>query len=155
MCTIYELFSLSPITCVVTSPPTIVYDSVAWAADEDARVWAPDLELGTCYWPPGVPQERTLNAFTKLFMSMGYEILLNTQPYELESDFQRIAIYIDSRDRPTHVARQLPTGKWTSKLPSREDIQHDSPACLEGTYFGYVAKTMRRPIHKIGELDTN
>jgi hypothetical protein len=145
MRTIYDLFSLSQVTCVVTSKATVTYNNIAWAADEDSRVWEPDLTLGRCYWPPGIPKERTLDAFIRLFMSMGYEIALNNE-HGLESGFQRIAIYIDSRDRPSHVARQLPSGKWTSKLPNREDIQHDSPACLEGIHFGYVVRTMRRPI---------
>src|SRR6266566_3667632 len=35
-----------------------------------------------------------------------------------------LAVYADETDTPTHMARQLPTGYWTSKLGELEDIQH-------------------------------
>jgi len=37
---------------------------------------------------------------------------------------KRLAVYADETDTPTHMARQLPSGHWTSKLGELEDIQH-------------------------------
>ncbi|MCI0637958.1 MAG: hypothetical protein L0Y72_23715 [Gemmataceae bacterium] len=39
---------------------------------------------------------------------------------------------------PTHAARQLPTGRWSSKLGPSEDIEHDLHA-LEGEIYGTIA----------------
>jgi hypothetical protein len=44
----------------------------------------------------------------------------------------------------THAARQLPTGKWTSKLGKAEDIEHDSPDDVAGGIYGEVVLFMRR-----------
>jgi len=49
---------------------------------------------------------------------------------EVEPQFQKLAIY--ARDdgqhdggQPTHVARQFPNGRWTSKIGELEDIEHE------------------------------
>ncbi|MEH2465522.1 DUF7689 domain-containing protein [Nostoc sp.] len=60
---------------------------------------------------------------------LGYEVC---QSDVLEEGFQKIAIYTDSNKVPTHIARQLPTGKWTSKLGSLEDIEHNNLQGLTG-----------------------
>lgn len=44
------------------------------------------------------------------------------------------------------MARQLPTGRWTSKLGGSEDIEHASPTELEGDMYGTVVLYMRKPI---------
>jgi hypothetical protein len=59
------------------------------------------------------------------------------------SGVEKIAIYVRS-DIPSHVARQLPNGKWTSKLGLREDIEHDLEA-LEGPEYGSVVLILSRP----------
>jgi hypothetical protein len=46
----------------------------------------------------------------------------------------------------THAARQLPNGKWTSKLGKGEDIEHDTPDDVSGGIYGEVVEIMRRPI---------
>jgi hypothetical protein len=38
---------------------------------------------------------------------------------------------------PTHAARQLPSGRWTSKLVLREDIEHDLHALSGEAYVGF------------------
>ncbi|MGK7932393.1 MAG: hypothetical protein AB4041_13310 [Microcystaceae cyanobacterium] len=55
-----------------------------------------------------------------MFQSFNYE----TCGYSnLEKGYQKIAVYT-LNNKPTHVARQLSDGAWTSKLGSSEDIQH-------------------------------
>ena len=46
----------------------------------------------------------------------------------------------------THAARQLPSGKWTSKLGKAEDIEHDTPQDVAGGTYGEVFQIMRRPL---------
>ncbi|KYC37161.1 hypothetical protein WA1_46890 [Scytonema hofmannii PCC 7110] len=52
-----------------------------------------------------------------LYQTFGYT---RCNSFELESGFQKIAIYTKPSGEldgvPTHVARQLPNGRWTSKL---------------------------------------
>lgn len=43
----------------------------------------------------------------------------------------------------THVARQLESGRWSSKLGEEMDLEHDL-AALEGPLYGRVVKFMER-----------
>jgi hypothetical protein len=126
----------------LTSPDTIDYNCLAWAAETDEAWWWPD-PMGQEYWPDGVPREETLSAFTAAFRTIGDEICDDTS---LESGFQKIAIYVDSQNAPRHVARQLPNGEWTSKIGQYEDIQHRRFAVLTGDApaYGQVVQVMKR-----------
>ena len=44
---------------------------------------------------------------------------------DLETDFDKIAVFANDQGIPTHAARQLPSGRWSSKLGELEDIEHD------------------------------
>jgi len=46
---------------------------------------------------------------------------------------------------PTHVARQLPSGRWTSKMGFLEDIEHTVDA-LRGFYYGAVTQILKRAV---------
>ena len=46
----------------------------------------------------------------------------------------------------THAARQLPTGKWTSKLGKGKDIEHDTPEDVAGGLYGELQEIMKRPL---------
>jgi hypothetical protein len=61
----------------------------------------------------------------------------------LEVGQQRIALYATANGVPSHAARQLPDGRWTSKLGRWEDIEHRLPA-LEGESYGAVVQIMKR-----------
>lgn len=93
------------------------------------------------YWPPSVPRQENLIAFLAAFQELGY---FPCKIAALEKGFEKVAIYVSSDGKPTHAARQLPDGKWTSKLGTREDIQHKSLKCLEGSRYGEVAAILRR-----------
>jgi hypothetical protein len=107
---------------VKTSPPTTAYNCIAWAASDDERWWWPD-PLFQFYWPPTVSREETLEAFLAAYGTLGYS---RCDGDELEPGFIKVAIYIGANGKPTHAARQLPTGRWTSKLGRLEDVDHDS-----------------------------
>jgi hypothetical protein len=66
----------------------------------------------------------------------------------VEEGFDKVAIYAQG-GRWTHAARQLPDGKWTSKLGPDEDIEHESPTELVGNLYGQVHCIMRRLIQSI------
>ena len=62
---------------------------------------------------------------------------------ELEENVEKLAIYATSDGKPQHIARQLPSGIWTSKLGRLEDIEHEL-AGLSGKLYGTVCKFMAR-----------
>lgn len=122
-----------------TSAETPEYNCIAWAAEENDRKWWPD-RMQQHYWPKEVPRESTLEAFIKAFETLGYEGCDNGNA---ESGFQKIAIYTNAINRPTHAARQLPAGNWTSKLGDWIDISHDLED-LNGTQYGKPVHFMKR-----------
>jgi hypothetical protein len=125
----------------ITSPKDRRYNCVAWAAGEDHRWWSPDL-AGRYYWPVRATRTETLKAVSEAFGTLGYVECDTDAP---EDGFEKIALFADTNGTPTHVARQLATGSWTSKLGELEDIEHDLRA-LEGSEYGQVAKVMKRPV---------
>ncbi len=130
----------------ITSPVDPAYNCVAWATEESDRWWGPDV-TGEHYWPPSVTREETLDAFVAAFATLGY---LSSDSARLEPDFVKVAVFAKS-GLPTHVARQLPSGRWTSKLGHSEDIEHVLHG-LTGLVFGQVAVVLKRPI--VNESDS-
>jgi hypothetical protein len=63
----------------------------------------------------------------------------------LEPGFEKVALFADAAGKPTHAARQLPSGAWTSKLGIAVDIEHELHA-LEGEFYGEVVLILRRPL---------
>ena len=122
-----------------TSPPDDGYNCVGWAAGEADRWWWPDTP-GRNHWPAGVPREETLAAFAAAYATLGYGPAATAEP---EVGVEKVAVYARA-GRPTHAARQLPSGRWTSKLGSGPDIEHEL-AGLEGAIYGTVALVLGRP----------
>ncbi|MEE3717624.1 hypothetical protein V2H45_12740 [Tumidithrix elongata RA019] len=125
----------------ITSRYTSEYNCLAWAVGEDDCWWSP-LPEEDYYWPEGVPREHTLQAFVKAYQIYGYEICDSS---ELEIGFEKIAIYVKVSEEPQHVARQLPSGMWTSKLGRYEDIEHELDG-LVGELYGSVRQCMKRAL---------
>lgn len=136
----------------VTSEPTPEYNCIAWAAGDDTRWWWPveappnGLQLGGPYWPPGLSRKATLANFVEAFRGLGYE---PCETGDVEAGIEKVAIYVDANGAPTHAARQLSDGRWTSKCGRAHDITHVSPDVLGGPTPGYgdVGQFMRRPIN--------
>ena len=95
------------------------------------------------YWPTSIPPRLTLNNLTAVYAEQGYE---RCDSPALEPGYEKIAIYTDRRGLPTHAARQLATGKWTSKLGQAEDIEHDNLEVLDGPGYGAAVRYMRWPL---------
>jgi hypothetical protein len=126
-------------------PPVVgAYNCIAWAAgDPRKRLWwwpHPDA-----YWPFWIkPRQETIECFVRTFRSLGYVLCRN---HRLEFAFEKVALYAIHRSMmpmpppqspaeyrdwvPTHMARQLPDGMWTSKLGGNEDITHFTLDALE------------------------
>ncbi|HUG39902.1 MAG TPA: hypothetical protein VMM12_05430, partial [Longimicrobiales bacterium] len=122
----------------LTSPADIAYNCVAWGAGESHRWWEPAAGY---YWPPDVPVEATVNAYEAALASLGY---VPTASVALEPGIEKVVLYADASGLPTHVARQLPTGRWTSKLGQSVDIEHRNPAALISNDYGRPVLTLAR-----------
>ncbi len=130
--------------CVITSPENQSYNCVSWAANTDPRnmFWWPEPNVDY-YWPEGIERRVRLSAFIKLFASLGYT---NTDDDCFEPECIKVAIYVKGLEYPTHVARQLENGKWTSKLGFFEDIEHTSLKDIIPECGDKVAAILKRPI---------
>lgn len=118
----------------VTSPATTNYNCIAWAAGEDQFWWWPGK-----FWPKDVPPAVTKISFIKAFADKGYE---ECSGPEVEVGFEKVCLYL-KLGRPTHAARQLANGSWTSKLGMSFDISHELEG-LEGSKYGKPAIYLRR-----------
>jgi hypothetical protein len=131
----------------VTSPHTAKYNCFAWAAGQDDRWWDTLESESFYYWMSGVPNELTISAFIQAYETLGYLPCKNS---ELEAGFEKIALYVLDGD-VSHAARQLPTGRWTSKLGRWEDIEHELGG-LVGELYGSVQQLLRRSIKNYNEI---
>ena len=82
-----------------------------------------------------------LAAYVAAFGTLGYD---GCADGSLEEGFEKVAIYESPSGYVVHMTRQLPTGRWTSKIGQLEDIEHASPTELEGREYGKVVQYMRR-----------
>lgn len=125
---------LAPENCQITSPADDEYNCIAWAAGDSQRWWWPD-PMEQSYWPSSIPRVTTVEAFVQAFSLLGYSHRTDATP---EAGRRKIAIFVDDRGTPTHAARLLDTGRWTSKLGRQVDVVHDLSA-LEGSIYGKIA----------------
>jgi hypothetical protein len=77
------------------------------------------------------------------FTSLGF---IECESGRAEANFEKIAIYAIAQFEYTHAARQLPSGKWTSKLGHEELIEHDAPEDVAGGVYGTIYQFMKRPL---------
>ena len=75
-------------------------------------------------------------------MSLGYE---KGDDFGLEIGVEKVAIFANEDFLPTHAARQLEDGSWTSKLGEEEDIMHVQLEHVRGRIYGIPVLVMRRP----------
>jgi hypothetical protein len=123
-----------------TSPPDPIYNCIAWAAGLTNAWWWPDPD-GFDYWPPGVERAETLNAIIQALATVGFTPCPDAT---LETGWEKVAIYTTVQG-PTHAARQLASGSWTSKLGPDDDIEHTLEGLASSTY-GSVVQFLRRPL---------
>ena len=119
-----------------TSDRTPAYNCIAHAIGNFNNWWWPHEDA---YWPPNCSSHDIMEAFHLMFLSLDY---CECQNGSFEEAFEKIALYA-LNDVPTHAARQVSNGQWSSKLGTYIDIEH-SLAALEGPHYGYVVKYYKR-----------
>jgi hypothetical protein len=121
-----------------TGPADPMYNCIAWAAGIDNDWW--DAARGRT-WPGNAPRDYKVTSLVIVYESVGFVLCADGS---LEDGIEKIAIYADGPEY-THAARQLETGKWTSKMGPDERIEHDTPQDVVGPAFGQVTAFMKRP----------
>jgi len=96
--------------------------------------------MGVSFWPAGIRREETVAAFVEAFQALGYVPCADDQP---GPGFEKVALYARA-GVPKHAARQLPNGRWTSKLGELEDVEHTLDG-LAGSWYGSVVQVLKRP----------
>lgn len=144
-------------------PKPGAYNCIAWAAQDIHHWWWPS---GYEFWPSSINPEETIFCFVKTFRWLGYRICKSSRR---EFGFDRVALYaihtsgipmplpqtlgeLNKFWNPTHMARQLSDGTWSSKCGPNEDITHYTldalesygPAYGSGDYYGRDVLYMRR-----------
>jgi len=137
--------------CEVTSDESSNYNCFAWAADDLNNWWQPpdprlDLfdPIQTRFWPVSpAPREVTVESVIGAYASYGYALC---DMGDLEPGIEKLAIYVhEVTGLPTHVARQLDSGRWTSKIGVLEDIEHDTLLGVASPLYGQATQFLKRP----------
>lgn len=126
-----------------TSPKTDDYNCLAWALGL-MRPWMDPIDHQITpgkYWPPGIPEDWSIAATRQIFEQSGYNEETTVQAFEPE--WEKVAIFSNTSGE-LHFARQLPNGKWTSKLGQHIDIEHDDLECLKGNIYGEWRVILKR-----------
>ncbi|MGH6917459.1 MAG: DUF7689 domain-containing protein, partial [Geminicoccaceae bacterium] len=120
---------LSDIEKKKTSDPDVRYNCIAWVFGDTRRVWWPNKKR--CYWPLATSGKSRLEAFKQLFARAGWTETANSA---VEPKLQKIALYV-LLGEPTHAAKLLPSGWWSSKLGPDIDLAHKLDE-LKGPVYG-------------------
>jgi hypothetical protein len=141
--------NISPKDFDCSSDPEDDYNCIAWAAGRTDRPWWPTI-VAPYFWPDGLPREpiheaETLENFIAAFQMQGYKVCRSGN---FHYRYEKVAIYINDKHRPTHAARLLATGVWSSKLGDEEDIEHGTLECIQGKAYGKVAVFLKRKLHR-------
>ena len=75
----------------------------------------------------------TIEAFVDAFWTLGY---VPCEDGRHEPGYEKVALYAFD-GTPTHAARQLTDGRWSSKLGRSVDIAH-TPDALDGPVYGAI-----------------
>ena len=125
-----------------TSSNDANYNCLTWALGRSDIWLSPVVRIPPYSWPPGIPEEWSVAAIREIFVREGYTE--ETDSVELEDGWEKVAFFIENNGDPTHFSRQLPNGKWTSKLGGLIDIEHNNLKCLEGPHYGRQGLILKR-----------
>lgn len=125
----------------VSSPRTRVYNCIAWAAGLNDR-W---LWPTTFFWPIKTHTKESIDSFVDYFESLDFR---ECDDSDLEKNYEKIALFAQENKKgrlvPTHAARQLDNGHWTSKMGEDVDIIHQAVDNVSGPADGNPIKFMKR-----------
>lgn len=130
----------------ITSPEDPKYNCIAFGLGCNSLIFQLyPYPSKIYYWPPQVPRDDTVENWMHVYGLHGYVACSNG---DLEPGIEKIAIYVKDGE-PSHVARQLNSGWWQSKLGIYGcDIEHETLESLEGDHgdeYGQVTLFMMRP----------
>jgi hypothetical protein len=131
--------NLSNVASKKTSEKTDRYNCIAWAFKDNRRHWWPNKRRS--YWPVQTLGLSVADAFDKWFETDGWEQCAES---DHEPGYEKVALY-GVQGQPTHAARQLDNGLWTSKLGPDIDLTH-SLHDLIGPAYGVPMRFFRKPI---------
>ena len=134
----------------VSSDVSDEYNCIAWALGNRDTWWEPHTPGSIVddrgYWPDDLPHNRAPETLRELFRQQGFADCENGN---LDPLSVKIALYRmpeeDGGYKWTHVARQLSTGLWTSKLGNSYEVTHRRPGDLEGELYGEVYAYLEKP----------
>ncbi len=129
-----------------TSEDDIVYNCIAHTAGDKSNWWEcypwGPVDIPGYYWPPNAKIGLELEALVSVYETLGY--VLCDGP-ELEMGFEKVALYANENSEWRHAAKQLPDGKWSSKLGEIEDVSHANPDDVSNDINGNVSLYIKRP----------
>jgi len=119
---------------------------VAWAIGDIKTFWDDVRILGRrvkgYYWPKGISAD-TLEGWKAVFALHNYS---DCESDTFDPEFEKVAIYVYPNGDPSHVARQIGSGTWSSKLGISFDIEHETLDSLKGEEYGTtIGAIMQRP----------
>ena len=123
----------------ISSPTDPAYNCFAHSFGDNQMRWLPFGQFE--WWPHRVPRSYELASFLALARHQGFE---PCDDGDMQPGFTKVAFY-GSRDRVRHAARQLPDGRWQSKLGLDHDIEHDLLA-LVGEEYGSLLAVVRKKV---------
>lgn len=126
-----------------SSDADTTYNCIAHAAGHQDAWWQPGPLTGgqRYFWPDGVPEDSRFRSYVQVFQQLGYSPCTDGA---LEAGFEKVVIFADDLGQGTHAARQLPNGRWTSKLGKHIDIEHAIDG-LDGAPYGKPVQFLKRP----------
>jgi len=125
----------------VTSWDVEHYNCIAWAAQDQGQWWWPDPDFES-FWPQGIPRDDSIDSFKAAFAVLGYE---RCDSIDLEPGYEKVAIFaIETKVK--HMARQLPSGTWTSKLGPWWDVGHAGVDEITAPHYGERKCVLKRPL---------
>lgn len=130
---------------IITSPKTRAYNCISWATEHDDMWYWPPLGSKPDddeYWPAELADDTRIETFISAMELEGFR---RCPSDDTDTNCTRIALYSKDGDC-THASRQLPNGRWTSKLGFWHDIQHSNPEALEGEIYGSIYCYMKKSL---------
>jgi hypothetical protein len=92
---------------------------------------------------PVTEENCTVDDLARAYETVGFVPCADGSP---EPGFEKVALYGEPDGFYTHAARQLPGGRWTSKLGALEDIEHETPDDVVGGVYGAIFGFMKQPL---------
>jgi hypothetical protein len=96
------------------------------------------------YWPDDLPSDETVPTIRMALERFGCKVCDSVGDPN-RNEIERAVIYASAAGTAAHVAKELPNGRWASKLGDFHDIHHRTTANLEGNVYGHVVLTLCRP----------